>query len=659
MLVVGLLFASGLYPGHSAPARPGPVVVRMKPGPGPGPNRRIDSLRALLQHHRRPDTVRAKLLFELVDEVEEYDARAVGPMARELVRLNRRLHARDFLAEALLVEADYHITQANYDSAVYCLGLSKSEFTRLRDRGGQMRCLGRRARIADQQGHYALALAYALAGMNIGATGDERRFHTSLSIQVGSIYSRIGEYQLARNYLLSALQVVNLWDYPDRLNLVLGELGELSRRQQQWPEARRYYAQSRAVSQQLGHQSEVLLMDLNLAEMNEQLRDYAAAQASGYGILRRAGAAHQQLLLPRVLALLARLSLHAGRPDSAVWYGTRSLRLSEQSRSQDGIRVASAALAAAYARRGNFAQAYRAQQRFAAYTDSLGGAELARRTAALQYAHERRQQRASLQLLGQQQELERLRQQRRQGLLVGLVLAVALGGAGLLWAYRQRQRRHETALRNRLAADLHDDVGTLLSQISLQSSLLREGMTDSVGQRQQLSQISEASRSAVRQLNDVVWSLDAHNDHLPDLLDRMRDYAADVLGAAGLDVNFAFPPELPTQRLPPLLRRNLYLIFKESLHNAVKHAAGATAVDVGVRLEPGSPVQLVLEIADNGTGVGLAPGLLTGHVRRSGHGLRNIQERAQALGGAASSGGGPTGFRVRVAVPLLSGWNAQ
>jgi signal transduction histidine kinase len=195
-------------------------------------------------------------------------------------------------------------------------------------------------------------------------------------------------------------------------------------------------------------------------------------------------------------------------------------------------------------------------------------------------------------------------------------------------------------------------VGTLLSQISLQSGLLREGLADGAGQRQQLGQISEASRSAVRQLNDVVWSLDAHNDHLPDLLNRMRDYAYDVLGAAGLEVKFVFPAELPGQRLPVLLRRNLYLIYKESLHNAVKHANGATAVTVSLRLDTGSPAQLVLEIIDNGRGAAS----VLGHVRRSGHGLRNIQARAQALGGTASVSGGPAGFRVSVVVPLPSGW---
>jgi len=619
------------------------------------PHRRIDSMATLLRAHPQPDTVRALLLMSLADEVSAYDNRAAGPVLEEAVQLTRRLRYRDFLAEALLGYADYHISLARYEAAVKLLHQSRAEFARLRNIGGVMRCLGRMARIAEQQGRYAVAVDYAFKAMAMSSTGDERRFHTSLVIQVAGIYSKVGDYILAKAYLDQALKVSCYWDYPDRINLILGELGELNRRQRRWPDARRYYAQSRRLSLELGDQPNVLLMDTNLAEMNEQLGDYAAAHRASYGLLRRAEAAHRVLLLPRIQALLARSCLMAGQPDSAVWYGQQSLQLSEANRSQEDIRTACAVLAKAYALNEDYTRAYRAQQRFATYSDSLGGVELARRTAALQLSNERRQQQARLQLLHKEQELEHLRQERRQMLLAGIALLIGVGAVGFFWSYRQRQRRREMALRNSLAADLHDDVGSLLSQISMQSGLLQEGLADEPGQRRQLVQISDASRSAVRQLNDVVWSLDAHNDHLPDLLDRMRDYAYDVLGAAGLEPRFNFPAELPTHRLPVLLRRNIYLIYKESLHNAVKHAAGASMVGISMRFTTGTPAQLVLEIEDNGTGSVATAG---GHVRRSGHGLRNIQARAQALGGTATTRGGAAGFVVRVVVPLPSGWKS-
>ncbi len=629
-------------------------LCALLPGPGAAQpsTRHIDSLQALLRAHPQVDSVRIELLNDLGDEIMEVDKGAAGHTRREAVRLARRVGYRDFLAEALLNLADYHIALAQYDSARAPLEESGREFARLHDLGGQMRNLDRLARMADQQGRLAEALDYCLRGMAISSTGNERRFHTSLKIHAASLYTRLGEFGPARQYLREALAVARHHDYPDRINRIMAELGELNRAQGHWAEARHFYGLSIAVSKLIAvaDQGTVRTVHFRLADVTERLGDHAAALPLARAALHEAAEAHDVLLVPQLLALLGRTWLHQGHPDSALAYAERSRQASAQAQSVEGLRAAYEVLALAHAARGSWAAAYQDQRRFDTYNDSLNGADVSRRTAALRFNNAAAQHRAELLLLNQQDELARLRRQRlAAGLLVAALLA-GLGSAALLWRYRQRQHRREMTLRNRLAADLHDDVGTLLSQIALQSGLLQEGLADAPSQRQQLGEITEASRSAVRQLNDVVWSLDAHNDHLPDLLDRMRDYAYEVLGLAGLEATFDFPATLPDQRLSVLLRRNLYLIYKESLHNVLKHAASATAVAVSLRYVASSLPQLVLEVRDNGQG---NPDAETG--RRSGHGLRNMATRAAAMGGAATAGpvaGG--GFRVQVAVPLAN-----
>jgi signal transduction histidine kinase len=357
---------------------------------------------------------------------------------------------------------------------------------------------------------------------------------------------------------------------------------------------------------------------------------------------------------------LAELHLRQHRPAQVVAEARQALALARSSNSLPLITENLQLLAAAM-RALHLPAAFDTLQRYAMLRDSLHRQENAQAVAEQQSRFNDAGQQARIRSLEQEQrlarqaeELTRLRALRQLAGVSGLgVLVLALGGL-LLWRYRRHQARRDNQLRTRLAADLHDDVGTLLSQISMQSGVLQEGLADPASQRQQLGQISEASRSAVRQLNDVVWSLDAHNDHLPNLLDRMRDYAYEVLSPAGLAVTVEASAGLSTQRLPVLLRRNLYLIYKESLHNILKHAHGATSVSVNLHQE-GS--RLVLEIRDNGrpAPVALASDEAPGQRRRSGHGLRNVQLRAAAVGGEASSGpetAGP-GFRVWVRVPLV------
>jgi signal transduction histidine kinase len=642
-LLVGLLLALAfplLLFAQRAPAAPVPA--------------RADSVevqrwRARVRAHPQPDTVRLVLLTWLGNALQARDVRSARPVLLAAVALARQLAYRDFLAETLLDLADYHVALAQYDSATTCVQASARAFKKLRDLGGEVRCLGRLGRMADQQGRYVASLDYTYRGLALATTGDTRRFNTSLKIQLATIYAEVGDYAAARRYLGQALQAATHYDYPDRLNLALGELGEVCRQQRQWAAARTYLTRSIAVSQRIKNTPYVLAMRLRLARLAEDQQQYAAAAAEGQQVLARLQAAHQPLLIPQAQALLARTALHQGTVVQAVAYGRQSLAGSRQMRLLAGIREASAVLADAYTRQRAYAPALAALRQYTVANDSLVGAATRRRAAVQQFGEQQREQQAQIKVLTQQnhlqqqaQEVARLRSQRALIALSALSLLLLLLAGGGLWGYRRRQAQRETRLRTQIAADLHDDVGTLLSQISLQSSLLQTGLADATGQRQQLSQIAEASRSAVRQLNDVVWSLDAHNDTLPQLLERLRDYAYEVLTPADIAVVVDAPTTVPDVRLSLLLRRNLYLIYKEALHNILKHAAGAGRVHVQLTLG-GS--RLHLSIRNDASP--------PAHQRRSGHGLRNMAQRAAAVGGTATSGWLPEGgFWVRVELPL-------
>jgi signal transduction histidine kinase len=617
--------------------------------------RRIDSVQALANAHPRQDTTRVILLTNLGHELQLHKVKQARPVLEEAVRLSRRLNHRDLLAETLLDLADYYITLAEYEPAVRCLHESRQEFASMHDEGGEIRCLGRLAKVAEQQGQYAASLSYCFHGLSKPVASGTRRFNTSLKIQAGNTYVKLGDFVRARTYFLDALQVARQQDYPDRMNLALAGLGEVARSQGKLSAARRYFQDSQAISQRLHNEPEVLAMQINLAEVSEQLGQYPNALVLGRSALNEAIAADQTLAAPRVQALLGRIFLQTGAPDSAVVYGLRGLEASRRARSREGIRAAEEVLAQAYARRGEFALAYAAERGFKTYTDSLTGEAAGRRTAALQLNYELGQKQAQIKLLTQQHELDHLRQQTQLFSSIGLGLLL-LGLLGFFWwQFRRGQAARDAVLRARLAADLRDDVGTLLRQISLQSSLLQEGLADAAGQRLQINRLSDSSRIALRQLNDVVWSLDANNDGLADLLARMRDYAHEMLYPRGIELAFEIPEDLPTQRLRALVRRNLYLIYKESVQNLLRHARGATRATVRVRL---NGTQLLLEVTDNAQPV--AEHALPGSTALpAGKGLADIAARATAMGGAATSGpllaadGAVIGFQVRVAVPLV------
>jgi len=230
-------------------------------------------------------------------------------------------------------------------------------------------------------------------------------------------------------------------------------------------------------------------------------------------------------------------------------------------------------------------------------------------------------------------------------LLTGLLVAGAVGGVYSWQQHRAQQReRHwqaEQTLRKRLAADLHDDVGNLLTQIGMHSSLLRETPHSPAETVVRLDAMAVAARQAAQQMSDVVWGLEVGQLRLSQLLARLRDHAQEVLPPAGLDVRFRVPADLPDPELPPSVGHNLYLIYKEALHNVVKHARATT---VTVQLAA-TAVGLTLTVADDGRGH-------DGQPRPGGHGLANMHARAHIVGGTVYYDAQPVGFAVVATVPL-------
>jgi signal transduction histidine kinase len=196
-------------------------------------------------------------------------------------------------------------------------------------------------------------------------------------------------------------------------------------------------------------------------------------------------------------------------------------------------------------------------------------------------------------------------------------------------------------VRTRIATDLHDDLGAGLSRIAILSEVAARG-GGARGVDEVVGDIGKSARELVDVASDIVWSTDPARDDLGQLVVRLRRYAADVLEGQGIAWTLRAPPEPGALKLDPYQRRHLYLIMKEAIHNAARHA-GATRVDVEVRRGGGA---LEAVIVDDGRG-------LDASTPAAGHGLRNMRARAALVGGTltidAPAGGGTL---VALRVPL-------
>jgi PAS domain S-box-containing protein len=202
-------------------------------------------------------------------------------------------------------------------------------------------------------------------------------------------------------------------------------------------------------------------------------------------------------------------------------------------------------------------------------------------------------------------------------------------------------------VRRRIATDLHDDIGSSLTQISILSEVIRQKSgNDESPASEPLSMIARSSRELVDAMSDIVWAINPQKDHLTDLTQRMRRFASDVFTARNIEFNLRLPPVDRNVKLGANLRREVFLIFKESINNMVRHSS-CTNAEIEFQLAEDS---MLLTLNDNGKGFDTAR-------QSDGHGLSSMRERARDIGGRfeiTSSEGRGTGIRLEVPLDRAS-----
>lgn len=222
----------------------------------------------------------------------------------------------------------------------------------------------------------------------------------------------------------------------------------------------------------------------------------------------------------------------------------------------------------------------------------------------------------------------------------GLLLCTLAGLLTSAYRYRVARLLEVERLRVRIASDLHDDVGSNLSSIALLSEMLRDRAGENRLDRRQLERISRAAAETIGALREIIWLVDPKHDNAADLVRRMRGTAAAMLNGTASEFQVSEP--LPTRRLEPLLLRQIFLIYKEALHNVVKHAE-ARRVRTRVAFVDG---EVRLSVEDDGRG-------FAEEDVRPGQGLQSMRHRAGEVGGTVEVQSGPgEGTRITFRVEM-------
>ncbi len=198
------------------------------------------------------------------------------------------------------------------------------------------------------------------------------------------------------------------------------------------------------------------------------------------------------------------------------------------------------------------------------------------------------------------------------------------------------------SIRDNIAKDLHDEIGSTLTSIKILSEISNKNLAASQQEKTSafLQKISEQSAAVQQGISDIVWAVNPGNDAIETMIIRMREYVTHTLEVKNIQTYINIDPVVLQKTLGMEQRKNFFLIFKEAINNIAKYAQ---ATEVNIRLSKHKNwIEMLIE--DNGVGFDLA-------LKCSGNGLRNMADRAQSLPGTlhiASSPGKGTNITLSI-----------
>lgn len=553
----------------------------------------------------------------------------------------------------------YHFYRSNWDSTVHYCTRSLRVFENIGDTPGALKSRKNIALARRSQGNYELALSEFFVVLEQLKKQDDTRSIIAALNDIGNTYAYLKEFGNSVNYQHEALRYLQTTEDPRLEANVYNSLGVAFNNTGQLDSARYYYRESLKLKEKYGNIYSIINTRNNLCiiidyksepeECEECFRQLIKDQRQVDNI---DGIARSYINLSIRFSHFNECTEALRMLDSANLYLQKSNDIFLR---QDLYRTYASTLSQC----GNYRFAYRYQDSLRRINDSIFNIQKHRELIALDTEFRTQQKNDSIELLNTRNANTQLKVKNQQWQIIFLfmiIFGILVGGFLLFFFYKQRQRREREiaivkmreAERIRIARDMHDEIGSGLTRISLMSEQERMYNGKEVAVRpNNIHKIIDQSRLLSKNLREIIWAIDPSNDTLAELIFYLRDYINDFALHSVIDADIDFPEDFTDMVIGSEIRRNLFLAVKESLNNIAKYAR---ATEISVRLEIRENCATVL-IKDNG--IGFDP-----EQAKKGLGLDSIKARAVKLSGSFELDSNPgAGTSIALKDLLLSTTN--
>ena len=326
----------------------------------------------------------------------------------------------------------------------------------------------------------------------------------------------------------------------------------------------------------------------------------------------------------------------------------KALALGREIGSKEIIQISYAGLAQADSTMGNHKAALENYKMYIIYRDSLLNKENTKKTVQAQMTYEFEKKEAKTRAEVEIKEAKSKAEAKKQRIILWSVVSGLLAVMVFaIFIFRQRYRIGQVKkmyrVRTKISSDLHDDIGSTLTSIRLYSEMARRQTEESLPQLSPvLDKIGSSAGDMIHNMSDIVWAINPKNDAFKALRERMENFAAEIFSPSGIQYSFHNSQTLDKLKLSMEVRKNIFLIFKETVNNAAKYS-GCKKVEVGFM---SASQFLNMRIRDDGTG-------FDAEKKFTGNGLQNMRARAGEIHGELKiNSGHQQGVTIELNVPL-------
>jgi two-component system, NarL family, sensor histidine kinase UhpB len=591
-----------------------------------GQNAKLDSLFNILKT-QKDDTNKVKTLGSICGILRNTDLEKSIVYGKKGAELAEKIKFDKGIALCYLNLSTSYMFSYKLDSAIILVNKSLEYALKV----GEPKRLGlahlNRADYYRQQQNISQSLKDCATALKYAELAKDEEVKARINQTFGSVYLHQSNYSQAILYIDLAIKGYQKVGNKRMEAVALNNLGLVYKNQKNYPKSIIATKKAIQITDSLKDINNLSIYYANLSDLFFSLNNLpdaekAASKAMEYGQIQK----NEKLIAEANLVIGNTYNAQKRYADAAE-YTEKALLYFTREDYTDKINTSADLLAEVYAHLGNYKKSYENMVIAKASDDSLDKWRYDDDISAMQTKFKVDEKDKEIKLLATEKELQSQKLTRQRLIMYGSLGIILLASLGIWQLFNRRklkEKLHELEIRNQIATDLHDEVGSSLSSIQMLSQMVNNQPHTDEKERAILQKMSNNAKETMEKMSDIVWMIKPGENDATGLADRIQRFLYEIGESKNIECNFS-SKNIESVELSMADRKNIYLIFKEAVNNAAKYS-GTNIIEVSLEhLEK----LLILTIKDFGKGFDIE------HIRR-GNGLENMQNRAKELSGELS-----------------------